>query len=356
MTDLPTDKNLYLSSGPYIISALVKDQYVTLSANPDFNWGPQPHLEKITVRFIQDPTAQVQALQNGEVSIISGQADADTVTALKALNDVTTTTTPTSTYEHIDLTFDNGGPFDPATYGGDKAKALAVRQAFMKVIPRQDIIDKLIKPVSDTATLDESQTLLPGADGYDASVSGNGASAYDTVDVDGAKALLEQAGVTTPVKVKFMYGKSNTRRAAEFALIQSSAKAAGFDVVDAGTDDWSSLLGNKSYDAVLFAWQFTSLAVTGAQAQFQTGGGSNFSGYSNAEVDAAYASLGAEFDHEKQLALLAQIDKAVWGDAYGVTLFQFPDVTAYSNTIKNVKDAPLSPNVFWNFWEWEQSK
>ena len=31
------------------------------------------------------------------------------------------------TYEHVDLVFTNGGPFDPATYGGDAAKALKVR-------------------------------------------------------------------------------------------------------------------------------------------------------------------------------------------------------------------------------------
>ena len=41
----------------------------------------------------------------------------------------------------------------------------------------------------------------------------------------------------TPVNVKFMYGKSNTRRASEFALIQASAKQAGFNVIDEGDDD-----------------------------------------------------------------------------------------------------------------------
>ncbi len=49
-------------------------------------------------------------------------------------------------YDHVDLTFNNGGPFDPATYGGDEAKALKVRQAFLKVIPRQAILDAIIIP------------------------------------------------------------------------------------------------------------------------------------------------------------------------------------------------------------------
>ena len=46
-----------------------------------------------------------------------------------------------ASHEHVDLTVNNGGPFDPATYGGDEAKALAVRQAFLKTIPRQEIVD-----------------------------------------------------------------------------------------------------------------------------------------------------------------------------------------------------------------------
>jgi len=353
-TDMPSDKLLYLSSGPYIVSAAKKDQYITLTANKKYTWGPQPHLEKITVRFIQDPTAQVQALQNGEVQIISGQATADTVTALKNLSKVTTTTTPTSTYEHVDLTMNNGGPFDPKTYGGDAAKAKLVRQAFMLTIPRQQIVDNLIKPIQSDAKLVDSQVFLPGAAGYDESVAGNGSDAYSKVDIDKAKQLLAQAGVTGTVNVKFMYGKSNTRRAAEYALIAASAKQAGFNVIDAGNDDWSSLLGNGSYDAVLFAWQFTSLAVLGSQATFTSNGGSNFNGYNNATVDSDFKTLESTIsDTSKQKELLANVDKEVWGDAYGVTIFQFPDVTGFSNKVTGVKDAPLSPNVFWNFFDWQ---
>ncbi|MES1169211.1 MAG: ABC transporter family substrate-binding protein, partial [Leifsonia sp.] len=291
------------------------------------------------------------ALQNGEVSVISGQADADTVAAIKASTGIKSTTTPTATYEHIDLTFNNGGPFDPATYGGDADKAKMVREAFLKTIPRQDIVDKLIKPIQADAKLDDSQTFLPGAAGYSESVAANGSADYAKVDIEGAKALLAQAGVTSP-SVRFMYGKSNTHRASEFALIQASATQAGFNVIDAGDDTWGQKLGDGTYDAVLFAWQFTSLAVTGTQTQIQTGGGNNFNGYSNKDADDAFTKLTGEYDASKQQALLAQVDKDLWSDAYGVTLFQFPEVTAWSDKVKNVSDNPLSPSVFWNFFDW----
>jgi len=350
--DMPDDPNMYPSDGAYIISDLVKDEYITLTANPDYTWGPKPKFEKITVRFIPDALAQVQALQNGEVSIIAPQSTADILTALDAIDDLTVQSTSDATYEHIDLTFNNGGPFDPAAYDGDADKAKAVREAFMKVIPRQEILDKLVKPLNPDAVLEDSQTQLPGYAMYDDIVAANGSADYAEVDVDGAKALLEEAGVTTPVDVKFMFGASNTRRANEYQLIAASAKDAGFNVIDAGTDEWGSKLGDGTYDAVLFGWQSTSTAVTASQATFASDGGNNLNGYANDDVDAAYKTLEGTYDEAKQKELLTTVEKALYDDAYGVTLFQFPGVTAWDSSVSGVSPAPLSPQFFWNFWEW----
>ena len=42
-------------------------------------------------------------------------------------------------------------------------------------------------------------------------------------------------------------------------------------------------------------------------------------------------------------------------DAFGITIFQFPQPTAVSNRLANVSSIPLSPTYFWNFWEWTLS-
>jgi peptide/nickel transport system substrate-binding protein len=355
MVSMPSDPDLVLSYGPYIITDLVQDEYVTLTANEGYTWGEhKPVIEEITVRFIGDPLAAVQALENGEVSIIAPQSTADILTALEGLDDVTVDTTADATYEHVDLTVNNGGPFDPATYGGDAAKAQLVRQAFLKTIPRAEIIEKLIKPLNPEAVLNDSQTIFPGAPGYDDMIAENGSADYAEVDIEGAKALLAEAGVTGPVEVNFMYALSNPRRVNEYQLIAESAAQAGFTVIDAGNDDWGSKLGDGSYDAVVFGWQSTSTAVTSSQATFYSTGGNNLNGYSNAEVDALYDQLAVEYDPEAQIDLLIEIEKILWADAYGVTVFQFPGVTAYDNTVVDgVVPAPLAPMFFWNFWEWE---
>jgi peptide/nickel transport system substrate-binding protein len=355
MVSMPSDPDLTLSYGPYIITDLVQDEYVTLTANEAYTWGEhKPVIEEITVRFFPDPLASVQALENGEVSVIAPQSTADILLALEELDDVTVETTSDATYELIDLTFNNGGPFDPASYGGDAEKAAKVRLAFLKTIPRNEIIEKLIKPLNPEAEVDNSQTILPGAPGYDEMVAANGSADFAEVDIEGAKALLAEAGVSTPVDVQFMYGLSNTRRANEYQLIAESASQAGFNVIDAGNDDWGSKLGDGSYDAVLFGWQSTSTAVTSSQATFDSAGGNNLNGYSNEQVDALYAELSSELDPAAQTALLIEIEKLLWADAYGVTVFQFPGVTAYDNTVvEGIVPAPLAPQFFWNFWDWE---
>ncbi|CAB4549242.1 unannotated protein [freshwater metagenome] len=353
MTDYPENTDLLVSNGAYVITGLVADQSVTLTANPDYSWGPSPKVETITVRIISEPLAAVQALANGEVDLISPQATADILDALKEYEDfIEVVGGGEAVYEHIDLTFDNAGPFDPASYDGDADKALKVRQAFLKAIPRDKIVGDLINPINPSAEVMNSFTQLPGYPWYDEMVAANGSAEY-AYDPEGALALLEEAGVSTPVDVKLLFSSTNPRRGLQYVLIKEAAAEAGFNVVDGSSPTWSADLGSGTYDAALFAWVSTSTSVSGSQGIFGTGAGNNLTGYGNAEVDALYKSLSTEFDPEVQKDLLIQIETLLWADAYGTTVFQHPGVTAYNkNKLSGVVPAPLSPNMFWNFWEW----
>ena len=352
-TDYPENTDLLVSNGAYVVTGLVADQSVTLTANPDYSWGPSPKVETITVRIIADPLAAVQALANGEVDLISPQATADILDALKEYEDfIEVFSEGEAVYEHIDLTFDNAGPFDPATYDGDADKALKVRQAFLKSIPRDKILSDLINPINPDAKVMNSFTQIPGYAWYDDIVAANGSEEY-AYDPEGALALLEEAGVSTPVDVKFLFSSLNPRRALEYVLINEAAAEAGFNVVDASSPTWSSDLGSGTYDASLFAWVSVNTFFSTGQGIFTTGAGNNLTGYGNAEVDALYKALSSEFDPEVQKDLLTQIETILWADAYGTTVFQHPAVTAYNkNKLSGVVPAPLSPNMFWNFWEW----
>jgi peptide/nickel transport system substrate-binding protein len=358
-TAMPTDPLLYLSNGPYVLSDFKANQFETFKINPNYTWGPKPSVETITIQYAPDPTAAVQSLANGELQIINPQATADVLkgaTALKSQG-VEVINGSGGTYEHVDLAENNKGPFDPAKYGGDAAKAADVRNAFLKTIPRQDIIDRLIKPLNPAATIRNSFTQVPGSPTYDAMIAANGMNAFDKVDIAGAKALLAKAGVTGTVNVRFMYAANNPRRASEYQLIAASAKQAGFNVIDAKNANWSSQLTNtKIYDAVLFGWQNSTTGVAQNPPNFLSGaaGQNNFYGYKNANVDKWMNQLNVTTDAATQTKLLTDTEKQLVKDGFGTILFQFPDIIGYdTNKVTGVAGITVVPGVFFNFWEWK---
>ncbi|QHO69400.1 ABC transporter family substrate-binding protein [Marisediminicola antarctica] len=354
-TDTPEEPQKLYGTGAYTITEINSaDKFVTLTANPEYTWGPSPKYETITVRVIPDAQAQLTALANGEVSIVAGQPTADIAAQLEAgIAGVEFSGAPEGTYEHIDLQVTNGGVFDPATYGGDEDKALAIRQAFLKTIPRGKILETLIKPLQPDAELRNSQIFLPGTPGAEAAAEVNGTLDLVDPDIEGAKALLAEAGVTT-VDVRMLFSSTNPRRGSEYTLIAESAKEAGINVINASSETWGGDLdGNKAgYDAALFGWNSTSTAIGESGANYQTTGLNNFYGWSNAELDDLFDQLGREPDEAKQQEILVKAEEIIGAQAWSVPIFQFPGITSWSAEVDGVVPGFLSPSYFWNFWEW----
>ncbi len=356
---LPSDPSLYLSSGPYVVTAYTQRANLQLERNPMYNWGPIPSVDKISYSIIGDPTAAVQALTNEEIDLISPQATADIYLAVTGLASRGIEVKPgfEGTYEHVDLVFPNGGPFDPATYGGDADKALKVRQAFLKTVPRQDIVDRLIKPINPDSTVRNSYTTVPGSPRYDTIEQQNGMQEqYGTVDVPGAKALLAEAGVTTPVNVRLKFAANNPRRSNEYDLMKASALDAGFNLIDGSSASWGTELpAIEGYDASLFGWQSTSTGVSESEANFVTDGANNYGKFSSQAVDDAYSTItGKVLEPDALTSELVTVEKTLVDNAFGVTLYQFPGVTSWNgNRVSGVSTIPLSPGPFFNFWDWQ---
>jgi len=145
--------DIMLTSGPYKISAWQAGQSLTLTANEKW-WGAPPKSKTIVVRYIADDS-QVQALQNGEVDWISPQPQVELVNQLKALGDkVKFSTEDQYTFEHLDFNF--RGAF------ADKN----LREAFAKCVPRQQIVDNLIKPQNPDANILQSRYVFPFQEAY----------------------------------------------------------------------------------------------------------------------------------------------------------------------------------------------
>ena len=342
----PTDDRLLVGSGPYTVTAVEPGESVTLTANPAYRGIRKPSVETVVVRTISDPLEAVDALGAGEVDIISPAPTTAVVSALAAIERVTTEAGNSGTFEHLDLQFAGGK--------SDVFVDPLVRRAFLATVPRQAIVTDLVEPIDGSAEPRSSFVIAPDAEGYADAVDRNGSSGSEDIDIAGARALLEQAGVSKP-RVCVLFDPANPRRLAEFTLIRESAAKAGFTVTDCSDPAWMDLLGvGGAYDAALFGWNEAVPAVTGLQARLgSTSTVSNFSGYSSEAVDELLATIAQTADPSEQHELLVEIDSALWADAYGLPLYQYPAITAWSDGVSGVAPSALSPGLFWNIWDWQ---
>lgn len=351
---MPKDKSLLVSNGPMKITKYKKNKYLTLERNKKYKGEHKPKVDKIIVRFEEEPMSAVQALENGEVDIIHPQSTPDVLKAVKKLSKAKHSTGDEGTYEHVDFAQNNGGPFDPKSYGGHKDKARMVRQAFLNTVPRQDMVDKLIKPLNPKAKVRNSFSKTPDDPGYDEVAKANKMAETDKKDINKAKSLLKKAGKEHP-KVRMLFDKDNSRRQKEYELIEKSAKKAGFKMVNRSSPDWGEMLDQTNkYDANLFGWQSTSTGVAESVANYKKGGNNNYYGYSDDKVNKLMEQLKVATSQDEANKVLEKAEHQLVKDAFGNTIFQFPAITAWNKKkVDNVSSITIEPTVFWNFWKWD---
>ncbi|MFB8387067.1 ABC transporter family substrate-binding protein [Microbacterium sp. NPDC055910] len=335
VTAMPTDESLLVGSGPFIVTDFVPESSITLEKNPEYTGDLSPSYDQLIMRFIGDSNAQVTALQNGEVNAIYPQASADTLTALDNAG-ATIHAGDQLSYDHLDLNFT--GVFAEAN----------VREAFMKTIPRQQILESIITPVNPDAGVLNSQIFLPTDAAYPDAVAASGYDAYDEPDIEGARELL--AGATPTVRI--LYNTNNPNRVDSFRAIQQSAQEAGFVIEDAGSPDWSSLLGSGSYDASIFGWISPGAGNAALPQIFKNGGGGNYNNYNNAEVNALADESQVTLDPERLTEIKIEIDAHTAADFFGLPLFQLPGLFADNGSVTGIEHFGGQTGIVWNAQEW----
>lgn len=346
-TTMPDNEALAVGNGPYLVTDVVENQSITLTANENYQGDTKPAIGEVVLRVNGDASSQVQALKNGEVDAVAPQASVDTISQLQDLENTTTTVQPDQSYDHLDLNMVSGGVFE------DKD----VREAFLLTVPRQQILDSLIKPMDPEAEVLNSQLYVASdTENYDDAVSKNNSDMYPSDDIDAniekAKELLD--GKTPTVRI--LYNTANPNRVNSFAMIQESASKAGFDVVDAGTEQWSSLLPtgkDGGYDASIFGWVSSGVGNSALGQIFKEGSSSNFNSYSNDIVNANADEIMVTLDQARIEELKKEADGEIFKDAYGLPLFQSIAVTSYNSDLTGVKPKPGKYPLTWNIEEWD---
>ncbi|GAA1972822.1 ABC transporter substrate-binding protein [Isoptericola halotolerans] len=344
--ELP-DPALVPSSGPYTFKedGWVAGQSITLTANESY-WGAPAATRELTFRFAAADT-HVQALQNGDLNVIEPQATVDTVTQLEQLGEaVTVTTGQTLTWEHLDFNFNNGVFSD----------SLEAREAFAYCVPRQKIVDDLIKPIDDSAVVMNAREVFPfQTEKYDEVVAESYDGRYDEVDLDLAAEKFAAAGLEEGTEVRIGYSAPNPRRADQVSSIKASCDQVGFEVVDAGSPDFFDQdLPNGDYEVAMFAWAGSGQKASG-QNIYATNQPQNYGGYSDEVVDEAWNTLASTADETVHLEQTKVIEKQLWDTLFGIPLYAHPGVGAFSSDLENVRDTAAQSGIVWSSEQWSRA-
>jgi peptide/nickel transport system substrate-binding protein len=328
-----------LSGGKYALGTWEAGASITLVPNENY-WGT-PANGPIVIRIIAEE-AQAQALANGEIQAMDPQPNVDLIAQLEGIEGIVVENGSQYTWEHFDFNFNSEIWSD-----------IRVREAFAKCLPRQQMVDNLIKPVNPEAEVLNNRWIQPFEEGY----QDNSGGAFDEVDIEGAQALLAEAGVATPVPVRLGWFNNggNQRRIDQVALTIESCNQAGFEITDTGSETFFDVeLAAGDWDIAMFAWAGSPLK-SGGISTYRPGEGNNVGNVDIPEIQPLMDELLITPDPAAQIELANQIDALLWENLATIPVFSFPGVAAYAENANNVIYNPSQNGLPWNGSEWSLS-
>jgi peptide/nickel transport system substrate-binding protein len=327
------------SGGPYIIEEFDIDNQVIKVPNPSWYGEIQPTLERIVVRFLDDESTWVPALQNGELNGASPAGWApDVIRQVQDMENVRVNIQSGPSWEHIDLNMDN------QWIGADPE----LRRAIFTVIDQQDLATRVygdlypeIEPRGNHVHGSESQYYVDHLEGTG---QGSGdveaarqlltAAGYEGVD-GGAGALTKDGEQVGPFRLR---STTAPARVTAQQLIQGYLAEIGIQANIEPTDDLGGTLVGQDYDIMEFGWSGSPLFFGTGQQFWDSTSGSNFGKYSNPEVDELIQQEQLAQSLDDSAELHDQMMEIVVNDAYVLPLYSTPVYVFVTDNYVNVRD------------------
>lgn len=307
-------KTTAVGSGPYVVKSFDSSSKLVLQANPKY-WGSahKARTTTVTVRFLPDDNAALNALTSGDVQVLS-PVNANMTGKLKSSGKYTVKATEGS--DKFVLTFNCTGA---------KTADKRVRQAIRYAINHKEII---ASRGGVDATLGGP---IPSVDpGYE---DLTGLYPYNPAK---AKSLMQQAGYSTnhPLKLTLTYANVYGSELGE--QLRSQLSRIGIDL-NVNTVEFSTWLQdvhtNGDYDLSLVDHAESHDFYKWTQPDY-------YYHYDNAQVQALYAKALAATDEQDSAQYLKQAARIVsedapadWLFAYRVSVAQAKGVTGFPSRL-----------------------
>ncbi|HZM82644.1 MAG TPA: ABC transporter substrate-binding protein [Candidatus Limnocylindrales bacterium] len=320
--------------GPFKFASRVAQDRIEVVKDPQYYDAAKVHLDGVTYKIIADATTRFNNLRSGDVEVLDAVAATD-VGALKAESTLRLITSDSLGYQGITLNLGNvdgvGKAPKPlaAPYAGALAGDKRVRQAFELSLDRAAINQVVFRGEFSPAC-----GPISAASPY----SSDAAQACPKHDPAAAKALLQQAGLTVPVKTSMVIGNTaDARRLGE--AIQAQVKEGGFDLELQPVEFAASLTQTDAgrYQAFQIGWS-GRVDPDGNIANFvRTNGSQNICGYSNSEVDGWLDQARKTNDTAARRDLYGKVITKLHDDVPLIYLYRQKNLTGVSQKIVGVQ-------------------
>jgi peptide/nickel transport system substrate-binding protein len=318
-------------TGPFKFESWTRGDRLVMVRNDDY-WGEKSKIERLIFRPISDNAARLQALQNGEIQGYD----------LVEPQDIATIEGDSS------LQILDRPPFNVAYVGINQKMPpmdkLEVRQAVAAGLDREAVVNNFYAGRGEVAT----QFMPPSLFGYADDVM------KYTYDPAKAKALLQKAGVQTPLQIDFWYPTDVSRPympdpKRNFEAFAASLNKSGFKVVPHSAPWSPDYLGRaqegKAGHLHLLGWtgdfgdpdNFIGVFFQQPTDQF---------GFENAELTQVLDDAEVETDEARRTSLYQEANRMIMEFLPGVPYVHTEPALAFNANVKGYVPSPVSLEQF----------
>jgi len=312
-------------SGPFKFVERIAQDRITLERFPNYWNKGQIHFERIVYQPIPDATVRLANLRSGQLDFIERLAPSD-VPQLRSDNRFKIAKIVELGYQGITI---NIGKSDSAQKN-PLGKDARVREAFELSIDREALVRVAMEGEAQAG----NQWVAPSNRYYAKSVP------VPKRNVERAKQLLKEAGVTNPSFTLMTPTASDTQRMAQ--VIQAMAKDAGFDVKIQSTEFATALkLSDQGqYEAFLLAWSGRADPDGNLHIFLACKGPLNNSGWCKPEPDAAIEKARVTLDPAQRAKLYETVAQNVAKDRPIIYLFHRNWLWAHNAKLTGLRTVP----------------
>jgi peptide/nickel transport system substrate-binding protein len=312
-------------SGPFRFVERIAQDRIVLERFPNYWNKGQIHFERVVYQPIPDATVRLANLRSGQLDFIERAAPSD-IPQLRNDSRFKIAKIVELGYQGITI---NVGKSDWAQKN-PLGKDARVREAFELSIDREALVRVAMEGEAQAG----NQWVPPSNRYYAKSVG------LPKRNVERAKQLLKEAGVTNPSFTLMTPTASDTQRMAQ--VIQAMAKDAGFDVKIQSTEFASALKlqDQGQYEAFLLAWSGRADPDGNLHIFLACKGPLNNAGWCKPEADAAIEQARVTLDPAQRAKLYETVAQHVAKDRPIIYLFHRNWLWAHNAKLTGLRTVP----------------